>query len=248
MAPILPPPEPAGFGACAQCAYRTTGTAETCFKCASRRLTDIDAAKNCQICDGTVGPSGECGNPLCNRPSAERGWDYIYAIAMRSGELERTISRYKYQDRHGWGRIFARIVVGYLNDREQIFNDYDLIIPSPTFVGEGGRSRDHIGFILEWAKQEDPHWPIRLDVMVKTQPTPRLKDQPSWRARAIVAEDEIGPSLEVLDPSAIDGRSILVFDDVFTGGLTLREIASKLRDAGAHHVAGLVLARQPFRG
>jgi predicted amidophosphoribosyltransferase len=62
-----------------------------------------------------------------------------------------------------------------------------------------------------------------------------------------MAEREFGPALEVINPAAIKGRSVLVFDDVFTSGLTLREAARKLKAAGAPEVAGIVLARQPFR-
>lgn len=39
----------------------------------------------------------------------------------------------------------------------------------------------------------------------------------------------------------------LVYDDVFTDGLTLREIARKLRDAGATRVCGVTLCRQEYR-
>jgi predicted amidophosphoribosyltransferase len=45
----------------------------------------------------------------------------------------------------------------------------------------------------------------------------------------------------------VAGKSVLVYDDVFTDGLTLREVAYKLRAADAERVAGLALSRQPFR-
>jgi predicted amidophosphoribosyltransferase len=63
-----------------------------------------------------------------------------------------------------------------------------------------------------------------------------------------VAETQLRPALEVLEPDRVDGKFVIVFDDVFTGGLTLREVALKLRAAGARKVYGLALARQPYRG
>jgi len=128
-----------------------------------------------------------------------------------------------------------------------VFEDYDLIIPSPTYVGEGGRDSDHTGDIIERAKVEGRQWPFRTDVMEKTRATPRLAKQTSFMQRAHVAETQIGPALRVTRPGLVDGASVLVFDDVFTGGLTLRETAFKLRAAGAVQVSGIVLARQPFR-
>jgi competence protein ComFC len=53
-------------------------------------------------------------------------------------------------------------------------------------------------------------------------------------------------SLRVPDPGAVAGCRILVIDDVFTEGSTLREVARALLLSGAHEVAGLALARQPW--
>lgn len=88
--------------------------------------------------------------------------------------------------------------------------------------------------------------PIVRDVMVKQTATARLVEQDSFYARALVAEREFGPALQVVDRAAVAGKDVLVFDDVFTTGLTLREVARKLMDAGANMVGGIVLARQPF--
>jgi predicted amidophosphoribosyltransferase len=45
----------------------------------------------------------------------------------------------------------------------------------------------------------------------------------------------------------VAGSRILVIDDVFTEGSTLREVARALVKAGADEVAGLTLARQPWQ-
>ena len=239
-------PEPAGFGGCAGCAYVRTGTAAICFECAQRTIEALPDPR-CWICDGVLSDGEHCGNPLCNDTVASRGRGVIYAIAMRSGTLERTISRYKYDAKKGWAWIFGRVLVGFLED-ERLLEDWDLIIPMPTFVSpDGPRDWDHIDLVLKRALIEDPELPIRRDVMRKTAATPRLVGH-GFRERAEIVEGYVGPSLEVIDPAAVKGKRVLVFDDVFTSGLTLREVAHKLRAAGAKSVAGIVLARQPFRG
>ena len=203
----------------------------------------------CFICEGRLKVDGSCGNPLCNRTVEERGWRYIWAVSTRTGPLKRAIDLYKYEGKHGWAYIFGRVLVGHLRAQPDGFRAaYGLIVPMPTFVGKDGRARDHTAEIIERAQVEDPSWPFQLDVLAKTAASTRLADATSFRQRAEIAETEIRPAIQVLDPAAVVGEDVLVFDDVFTGGLTLREVAYKLRAAGARSVDGIVLARQPFRG
>lgn len=239
-------PEPAGFGNCAVCPYRSGGTVAICYECASKTLEKL-AADKCDLCDRKLGDDPKCKNPLCTRPVEQRGWDFIYAISMRSGALRKAINAYKYDGKWGWGIIFGRVLVGYLQALEDAFRTYDLIIPMPTYVGRGGRDRDHTAFVIERAGIEDDSWPFRTDVMRKTKPTKRLADvKGGFGARALVAELEIRPALKVVDPDAVKGSSVLVFDDVFTGGLTLREVSGELVAHGATDISGIVLARQPY--
>jgi predicted amidophosphoribosyltransferase len=143
-------PEPAGFGNCGVCAYAEGGPLSVCFRCARATIEPL-ARRRCMVCDQATGPDGRCGNPLCNRSLEVRGWNYIYAIAMKTGQLDRAIKAYKYEGKWGWGWIFGRVAVGYLRASEDVFREFDMIIPSPTYVGTDGRSRDHTGEVLQRA-------------------------------------------------------------------------------------------------
>lgn len=240
-------PPVAGFGNCPKCAYVQSGPSAVCYRCA-RQTMEAVSKHRCMTCDHDL-PKGEerCGNPLCNDPPEWRGWQMVWAIAMKTGTLDRVVKAHKYQGKWGWSWIFGRVLVGYLQANQATFRDFDMIIPSPTYIPpEGGY--DHTGEIIRRAEQEDPSWPFRTDVMAKTHATRRLADVRGFRQRAQVAETEIADALEVLKPEGVEGASVLVFDDVFTGGLTLREIARKLLAAGADEVFGIVLARARYRG
>jgi predicted amidophosphoribosyltransferase len=221
---------PAGFAACADCAYREGGSAAICFACASEHTEPI-STNACRVCDQVLKDDGSCGNPICNWE--DRGFSLVWAISMRTGEMKRTITRYKYDEKWGWAGIFGRILVGFLNEYAPTFEDYDLIIPSPSYVGPGAtRTFDHTRRIIEAAEVEEPiRWPFAYDVVVKVASTQRLVGK-NWQQRRLIAEGELRDALQVPDPSRVDGKSILVVDDVFTEGFTIREVALALIGAG----------------
>lgn len=240
-------PEPAGFANCPECAYVATGTAEFCYACAHQSIETVHA-RHCNSCDQALGQTGACGNPLCDGRSVEqRGWEKIHAIAMRSGSLEGAISAYKYPPHiKGWAWIFGRIIVGYLESHRAEFERFGAIIPMPTFVGEGGREWDHVAKIVERAAVEGPDWPFKQGVISMTGPAPKMTSRAGFRDRADMAESTLQPLLLVEDQVSINGQDVLVIDDVLTTGVSMREVAKKLKEAGARSVTGLVLARQPF--
>lgn len=240
-------PEPAGFGSCRVCPYMLHGPAKVCHACAQRSMTTLPRASSCPTCAAALEPDGSCRNKICNWTVDERYFSSVYAIASHTGELRRAIRRYKYRGRYGWALIFGRVVAGYLEANFQTFIEYDAIVPSPTYVAADGRSRDHIGAILRVAETESfIPWSFRYDLVRKTRATRSMADAPSWHERLRIAQVELRPALEVPDPSQVAGQHILVFDDVFTGGHTLSEVARALRLADAREVSELVLARQPW--
>lgn len=244
-------PDPAGFGRCNSCAYVKSGTHEICFACASATLKP-PAHDACQVCDlEFAAGEGRCKNPVCSWP--DRQFEHIWAIAMRVGELENAINRYKFQAKLGWAKIFGRVVLGFLRRNEDIFGDMDLIIASPTHIGQL-RSWDHTRTILAEAKEEDDFEELPFHVgdppvIEKTADTKPMKACSGWRERHEVATGELRHALRLPNPKLTRGQSVLVFDDVFTDGLTLNEVARCLKvDGGARRVYGLYLARQPWRG
>ena len=237
---------PAGFGACVECAYRDTGSAPICFACASE-YTEPLASARCDVCGQALPADGRCANPVCHFD--DRYFTRVWAISMRTGQMRAAISRYKYDGRWGWAAIFGRILVGFLSENRATFDAYDLIAPSPTYLGpESERSFDHTRRIVEAAEIEEPiAWPFAYDVIAKTTVTEPMVGH-TWRQRKTIAEGQLRAALKVTSPSAVAGKRILIVDDVFTEGFTIREVARALICDGAAEVAEIVLAREPWKG
>lgn len=192
-----------------------------------------------------------CKNPVCGM--RERWFERNYALVIRSGILEQVVNRYKFDGRSGWAVIFGRILVGFLDAHSDVFGEVDSIVASPTYVGSGAHgSWDHIRAIVEAADKEQswfPGWPFDLGVppiIIKTAETPAMVGL-TYHQRRENAEGPLRDALAIPDSAKTRGRVLAVFDDVFTGGLTLREVARALQIRGdAVRVIGVTLARQPF--
>ena len=108
--------------------------------------------------------------------------------------------------------------------------------------------------MLEQAAAEAPpghNWPFDLEdppAIMKTGSTHSLTGK-RYQQRRSISEEQLRAVLQVPDVSRTRGKRILVFDDFFTDGWTLNEVARALRQkGGASAVCGVTLCRQRWRG
>ncbi len=215
--------------------------------CAGKTLEDI-ARRSCGVCAQRLRDDGSCPNWLCADP--RRRISQIQAIAYLSGSLRNKIHRYKYAGAFGWSLIFARLLLGWLEQSPG--RPPDLIVANPTFVVQGQTAFPHTELVLEVAAREDiiGRWPFDTGhprCIVKTRATPRSARNTAPAKRA--AAGELRAALRIPDPSRTSGRRVLIYDDVCTTGSQLDAVAACLLDDGhASHVEAVTLARARWTG
>ena len=236
---------PAGFPACARCPYLGAAAVDVCLVCSTSRLPQAKQPR-CPICDQALRPAGTCTNDWCTR--GDRWFSVVWSIAPHVGPWRRVIGDYKYRRQVGWSRVLGRVLLGYLDEHMPWFDDYDVVVPMPAFCGLGARRDwDHVGEVAAVAARlAGPRWDFCSGLIVKDRETPALAGL-ARPARRACAEGALRRSLRVPEPTAVAGCRVLVVDDVFTEGSTLREVARTLVRAGADEVAGVTLARQPWQ-
>lgn len=234
-------PPPAGFPDCAVCVYRTTGTPAICFTCANAGTVPV-ADQGCPVCGQNLVNGGSCTNTVCNFDDPY--FSGIYTVSGHADEMWDAISRFKYDEDRGWARILGRILVGFLEERRADLEGYDYITPGAIYVGpRANRLWDHLRLILDEARTEGPTWPFGPSLISKAAPTGQFLGK-SPRERGEIAEGQLRDALSVSEPDLVAGRRVLVFDDVYSEGFSMREMARALVRAGAAEVSGLVLARR----
>ncbi len=171
----------------------------------------------------------------------------MWSLAPHAGRLRAALCAYKYGAQMAWAAVFARLLLGFLDEHMPWFEEYDAVVGVPAFTGTGGRRCwDPVGRILALvAATAGSRWPVELHAVVKTSETPPMAGLSLGRRHAC-AEGALRRALAVPEPRRVEGARLLVVDDIFTEGSTMREVARALRRAGALEAAGLTLARQPW--
>ena len=174
----------------------------------------------------------------------QRHIERIEAIALHTDPLDRVIRRFKYEEKYGWALVFARLLIGHLNNRWREDN-VDLIIANP-----GSPGREHNAAVIGRAVLQDVHdkWPFddpHTPAIDKEQGTAQSAGKTLNQKRDAAVEH--AAALRLQHPERIAGKRIILYDDICTTGLQLNAVARRLRkEWGAVSVVGVVLARQPW--
>ncbi len=234
-------PPPAGFPDCAVCPYRTTGTPAICFACAHGGAAPA-AGPTCPVCGQGLVDGRPCANTVCTLD--DRCFSGIYTVSEQAEQMWDAVCRYKYDEDRSWSEILGRILAGFLEERRADLQGYDLITAGALYVGpRANRLWDHLRLILDAAGRHGPTWPFAPDLITKAAPTGQFLGR-SVQVRRAIAEHSLRDALAVPEPERVAGRRVLVLDDVYSEGFSLREMARALLGAGAAEVAGLVFARR----
>ena len=172
---------------------------------------------------------GRCS--LCRR--GVRGFDAAYSFGFYQDELRKLIHLFKYGRVQTLSGPLGRLLVRAL-PREQSF---DVIVPMPLHW----RKRWQRGFnqaeLLAREVGRRTHTPI-ANALRRVRNTPSQAGLTSAKRR-----ENVSGSFRARKRTALDGRSVLLIDDVMTTGATAASCARALKRGGARQVTLLTLAR-----
>ena len=195
----------------------------------------------CGVC-GQALVDGVCPNTVCRMP--DRQFSNILTVSENSEEMWELLCRYKYDEDKDLAEELARSLVDFLDSHRGEVERFEVITTIALYVGpQAQRLWDYLRLILDAAARMEPRWPFAPDIITKAVPTGRFLGLGVEERRAI-AEGELRDALVVPEPKRVEGKRVLVIDDVYSEGFSMREMARALRQAGAIEVAGLVLDRR----
>ncbi len=208
----------------------TTSTPYICNNC----WQDIQflEAPWCDIC-GTPGIHGLC--EAC--ATAPPRYGKLRTLAFYQTTLQQAIHFFKFEKK----KVFARPLIQLINTHmpsDCNIAEYDFILPIPIHKKRLRERGFNQATLLANGIAKAGGVPLLTNTLVRHRHTVA---QSSLNREA--RQQNLTGAFEIRNPAIIRDKRLLIFDDVFTTGATIREVVSELWTADPAEVDVLTLAR-----
>ncbi len=179
-----------------------------------------------------MGEKAKCQHCLAHKPVFCRN----RAVCRYEGTGRRLAAKLKFHDKTHIAGSMGRMM---FNAGKDVLRDVDVVAPIPLHkMRKFWRKYNQAELLAQKlldAGVEAEYAPQLLRRFKATTPQTKL----TYAERQLNVQD----AFELEDGVNVEGKTVLLVDDVMTTGATMNECARALKDAGAKRVNGLVFAR-----
>lgn len=210
---------------CSGCGKHASRWCDSCMEETIR----LDNASVCMICGKLLKTQCICQACILSPPA----FDKLVSWGIYKGPLRNAIHRFKYERDLGVGETFASYLI-------QMYNKYeyaaDIITPVPLnrkrYAERGYNQSTYLALPVALAVGK----PLKIHAISRikeTHPQFDLAVQDRWKnvKDAFISNEKI-----------VQGKRILLIDDISTTGATINECAISLKKAGATYVSAISLS------
>jgi len=228
------------------------GVRELCFpsRCLScAKQLDEAAILFCGDCGGKLNFIKEPLCPCCGRTfiagenhfcsvCLDKPWSFTKARAVfiYNDVIAKTIYALKYGDRKECLATFG-ILKKEADPCLDLFEP-DIIMPVPLHAKRLRQRGFNQSLLLARVFYPEQKEKIDSDTFIRS-----LDTSPQTTLRGDERRKNMANAFRVIDPEKVEGKKIMLIDDVFTTGTTVNECSRTLEKAGAREVQVLTLAR-----
>ena len=164
-----------------------------------------------------------------------------FSVWPYEGVIRTAILKLKYKFAKEIAKELSEYMAIYLNN-QPIFPKNSTLTPIPLyFLRENFRGFNQSELVGKLLARK-MGWDFNSDILIRKRfrrPQTELRGKERWKnIRGVFA---LNPNYRLTDPPI--NRSLILFDDVYTTGSTLKEAAKVLKRSGAKEVWGLTIAR-----
>ncbi|MFC1704625.1 ComF family protein [Candidatus Omnitrophota bacterium] len=147
------------------------------------------------------------------------------------------IHLFKYRNKTSLRILFGKLSADFVTTYNIPLQNYDMIVPVPL---HSTRLREREYNQTDILANELAHY---FPIQVCSHAVKRIRNtKPQATLKARQRLSNLQDAFSVTDTDLIKDKNILLFDDLFTTGATVSEMARVLTSSGAHEVSVLTLA------
>ncbi len=204
---------------------------------ACEKALTIDPHSTCPRCSSTVGPHAVLtdGCPACRGESF--GFDEVVRLGPYKGALREVVLRMKHANGEDLAEAMATLWAGCAGQRLRAFAP-DVVIPIPLHWTRRWQRGFNQSAILADALAKALKVPCQPNWLTRQRATPHQTAQQSGASRRA----NVKKAFRAKQALPLQGRKILLVDDVLTTGATASEAAKALRPQRPAKIVVAVLA------
>jgi len=196
-------------------------------------VKDRSLSSFCRPCWRSIRPIAGPICPHCGRPLASPL--ALVHSPTHEGVLDQAIRLFKYRGRTALARPLADLALAWI-DRIPVA---DIVIPVPLHPSRLREREFNQSLLLADRIAQHLELPLSFHDLQRIRPTrPQTELDRQERARNVQRAFAVRPAAD------LNGRRVLLVDDVLTTGATVEACAVALRKAGAEAVSVLTVARR----
>jgi len=160
------------------------------------------------------------------------------ATSYENKSVRELIHYFKYESWLRAGEPLGNILITYLTNLNLDLKDFT-VVPIPLHKSRLRKRGFNQSEILAKTVSGKFNLPLELNALKRKRDNKPQIGMKNYKDRAINIEN----CFEVIDKNALKNKNIILVDDVYTSGATVKETVKSLKKAGVNKVIALVVAK-----
>ncbi len=202
--------------------------------CCRMRTADIKYRR------GGIGICGRCFSRMPKTSSTmsfsgEKYVDYVISPFYYAKHLRAAILAYKFNGAKAYAKVFAELLKDELEPIKYMLGGFDMLVPVPLSQRRMNERGYNQSALIAEPLAEFIGADYSPDALKRVKNTRRQSGLKNYERKSNV----LGAFSA---PDNVKGKSVIIFDDIYTTGSTVEECAKTLKGAGAGKIIALTLS------